>query len=190
MRDGRCPLGARPHGVLEVVRGLWRHRPSASSALRRVRSPRTGVRTEGVSVMVPPGAVDGTRFGSRRRGTRAVGDGPAICMSSSMWRRTRCSGGKATTSTSRFPVAVHEAVLGARIEVPSPRRSLPADAAARDAGRAAVPGERPRGADAGRWPRRPDRARAAGAAAGGGRALSRELMREFGRRNNDNVRKI
>ncbi len=45
-------------------------------------------------------------------------DGPAISTSTCTCSRTRCSAATGTTSSS-VPVAVHEAVLGARIDVPA-----------------------------------------------------------------------
>ena len=135
--------------------------------------------------MVPPGTVDGTRLRIAEKGHAGRHGGrPAICMSSSMWQPHPLFRREGDDLHIEVPVAVHEAVLGARIEVPSLdgpfRLTLPPGTQGGRQFRV----ERPRGADAGRGrgdlivharlvlPQEVDE-------------RSRELMREFGRRNND-----
>ena len=165
--DRERAMGARAHGVREILRGVRRDRPAAASAVRRVRRARArgpdrghrGPRAAGDRSTAPG-------CGSPRRDTPAVmAGGPAISTSMvhvaphPLFRR------EGDDLHIEVPVAVHEAVLGARIEVPSLDGPFRLDAAAGHAGGAAVPRERPRRADARRGTRRSDRARAAGAAA-------------------------
>ena len=178
----------------------WCSRKPARRALGtgRQRQQRCGlcgahgrvVRTEGVSVSVPPGPADGTRLrvpekGHAGRDGGRTGDLYVIVQVQPhpLFRR------EGDDLHLELPVAVHEAVLGARIEVPSldgPFK-LTIPPGTQGGRRFRVSG---RGvADAGRRPRRPGGPRAAGAAAEWCDERSRELMREFGRRNNDDVRK-
>ena len=119
---GQRAVGARPHGVREAVRGVRRHRPAAASALRaRAAAHGRAVRTEAVTVHVPPGDR------RRRRGCGSPGrDTPAVTAAATgdlyvtvhvaphpLFRR------EGDDLHIDVPVAVHEAALGARIEVPS-----------------------------------------------------------------------
>ena len=79
------------------------------------------MRTEPLTINVPAGLADGARIrvpgkghvgAQRRRDRRPLHHRPRRS-------RIRCSGAKATTCTSSVPVAVHEAALGAKIDVPS-----------------------------------------------------------------------
>ena len=144
---------------------------------------------------------DGAQRGGRRRGARRASlDGARLRVPEtghagparrprrrSLRRRprrsrTRCSAARATICICVVPVAVHEAVLGARDRGAVARRPGQAADSAGHAGRPALPRQRPRRADAGRRPRR---------SGGRGRGWccracvderSKELMREFGRR--------
>ena len=147
------------------------------------------MRTEGVSLSVPPGTVDGTRFrivekGHAGRHGGRTGDLYVIVHVAPhpLFRR------EGDDLHVEVPVAVHEAVLGARIDVPSLdgpfRLAMPPGT---QGGRQfRVSGRGAPTVDGGRGdlivharlvlPQAVDE-------------RSRELMREFGRRNNDNVRK-
>ena len=82
VRGRARPLGARPHGVLEAVRGVRRRGPADARALRGLRGsgPRRP-RRSGEPSRCPPGITDGGRLrvrgdGARRAGTAAA---PATC---------------------------------------------------------------------------------------------------------------
>ena len=62
-----CP-SARPHGVFQGVCGVWRHRPAATSEMRRVRRPRATRRLEmALSLHASPQNQQTTKKHSRRR---------------------------------------------------------------------------------------------------------------------------
>ena len=164
---GAVQVGARPHGVLEAVRALRRHRAAAADALPDVR------RAAGRDA-------DASR--SRSASRRAS---PTARASACRARATpAAAAARPATSTSRctsqphplfrregddlhlvVPVAIHEAALGAKIDVPS----LDGPARLRDAARhavgAAVPAARARRAVAARRPARRSRRRGAARAA-------------------------
>ena len=79
------------------------------------------MRTETLTISVPAGLADGARIrvpgkghvGPQRRRDRRSATSPSASS------RIRCSGARATICTSTVPIAVHEAALGAKIEVPS-----------------------------------------------------------------------
>ena len=172
---GRRAVGARAHGVLAqlprraAARGSsGRGRASRAAAPARKRAPRR------CRCGFPPGIADGDRVrvpgkgnaGRARRAARRPVSSP--CTS----RRTRCSGARATTCTWCVPIAIHEAALGARIEIPHAGRRRAAARAAGHAVGTAVPAARARRAvDARRPPRRPGRRGAADAAEAARRAL-------------------
>ena len=196
--EGRCPH-CHGSGSVRWARGhmVFAKSCAACHGTGRQRQQRCGVcgahgrvvRTEGVTVVIPPGTRDGARLRvpekghSGRHGGR-TGDLYVVVQVTPhpLFRR------EGDDLHLDLPVAVHEAVLGARIEVPSLdgpfRLTLPP------------------GTQGGR------RFRVAGRGAptpGGGRGdlivharlvlpqvvdeRSRELMREFGRRNDEDVRK-
>lgn len=196
--EGRCPH-CHATGHVRWARGhmVFAKSCAACGGTGRQRHQRCGVcgahgrvvRTEGVTVMVPPGTPDGTRLrivdkGHAGRHGGRTGDLYVLVhvMAHPLFRR------EGEDLHLDLPVAVHEAVLGARIEVPSLegpfRLTLPPGTQGgrqfRVAGRG-VPT-----VDGGRGdlvvharlvlPEAVDE-------------RSRELMREFGRRNSDNVRK-
>ena len=114
---------ARGHMVFsKPCAALRRHRaPAAAGAARRAAASGAAVRTEAVDVPMPPGVADGARLrvagkGHAGRARRAPGR--------PLHRRAgraapASSAATATTCTSMVPVAVHEAALGARIDVPT-----------------------------------------------------------------------
>jgi molecular chaperone DnaJ len=196
--EGRCPH-CHATGSVRWARGhmVFSKSCAACGGSGRQRHQRCGVcgahgrvvRTEGVSVSVPSGTVDGTRIripekGHAGRHGGRTGDLYVVVHVAPhpLFRR------EGDDLHIEIPVAVHEAVLGARIEVPSLdgpfRLTLPP------------------GTQGGRQFRVSGRG---APARDGGRGdlivharlvlppdvdeRSRELMREFGRRNNDNVRK-
>jgi molecular chaperone DnaJ len=196
--EGRCPH-CHATGSVRWARGhmVFSKSCAACGGTGRQRHQRCGVcgahgrvvRTEGVAVMVPPGTVDGTRLrvvekGHAGRYGGRTGDLYVVVHVAPhpLFRR------EGDDLHLEVPVAVHEAVLGARIEVPSLdgpfRLTLPPGT---QGGRQfRVSGRGAPTLDGGRGdlivharlvlPQEVDE-------------RSRELMREFGRRNNDNVRK-
>jgi molecular chaperone DnaJ len=147
------------------------------------------VRTEGISIVVPPGTADGTRLRIVEKGHAGRLGGPTgdlyVLVRVAPHPLFRRDGDDLHLE---LPVAVHEAVLGARVEVPSLDGPF----------KLTVPPVTQSGRQlriAGRGVPTPD----------GGRGdlvvhvrlvlpesvddRSRELMREFGRRNNEDVRK-
>ena len=150
--DRARAMGARAHGVLEVVRGVRRDRPAAASAVRR-RAARTGAwcRTEGIVGQRAAGDVrrhaaadrgEGARRPSWRKDRRSL---RRWCTSP----RTRCSAARGTICTSRCRSRCTRRCWRADRGAVA-RWSVQAHAAAGHAGRADVPRERPRRADAGR----------------------------------------
>ena len=98
---GRREVGARPHGVLEAVRALRRHRAGSADALSGVRRPagRDADRVADDQHAAGPGrrrAHPRAGQGARRAATAAR---TAICTSRSTCSRIRCSGATATIST-------------------------------------------------------------------------------------------
>ncbi|HEU4891821.1 MAG TPA: J domain-containing protein [Vicinamibacterales bacterium] len=196
--EGRCPH-CHATGSVRWARGhmVFSKSCAACNGTGRQRHQRCGVcgahgrvvRTEGVSLRVPPGTVDGTRVripekGHAGRHGGRTGDLYVVVHVAPhpLFRR------EGDDLHIEVPVAVHEAVLGARIEVPSLdgpfRLTLPPGT---QGGRQfRVSGRGAPTLDGGRGdlivharlvlPPEVDEP-------------SRELMREFGRRNNDNVRK-
>lgn len=196
--EGRCPH-CHATGSVRWARGhmVFSKSCAACGGSGRQRHQRCGVcgahgrvvRTEGVSLRVPPGTVDGTRVripekGHAGRHGGRTGDLYVVVHVAPhpLFRR------EGDDLHIEVPVAVHEAVLGARIEVPSLdgpfRLTLPPGT---QGGRQfRVSGRGAPTLDGGRGdlivharlvlPPEVDEP-------------SRELMREFGRRNNDNVRK-
>jgi len=196
--EGRCPH-CHATGSVRWARGhmVFSKSCAACGGSGRQRHQRCGVcgahgrvvRTEGVSVMIPPGTVDGTRLrivekGHAGRHGGGTGDLYVVVHVAPhpLFRR------EGDDLHLEVPVAVHEAVLGARIEVPSLdgpfRLTLPPGTQAgrqfRVSGRGAPTLDGGRGdlIVHARLVLPPDVDE-----------RSRELMREFGRRNNDNVRK-
>jgi molecular chaperone DnaJ len=196
--EGRCPH-CHATGSVRWARGhmVFSKSCAACGGTGRQRHQRCGgcgahgrvVRTEGISIIVPPGTVDGTRLRIAERGHAGrhggrTGDLYVVVHVAPhpLFRR------EGDDLHIEVPVAVHEAVLGARIEVPSLdgpfRLTLPPGT---QAGRQfRVSGRGAPTLDGGRGdlivharlvlpPEVDER--------------SRELMREFGRRNHDNVRK-
>jgi molecular chaperone DnaJ len=196
--EGRCQH-CHATGSVRWARGhmVFSKSCAACGGTGRQRHQRCGgcgahgrlVRTEGVAVMVQPGTVDGTRLrivekGHAGRHGGRTGDLYVVVHVAPhpLFRR------EGDDLHIEVPVAVHEAVLGARIEVPSLdgrfRLTLPPGTQGgrqfRVSGRGAPTLDGARG----------DlivHARLVLPQAVDER--SRELMREFGRRNNDNVRK-
>jgi molecular chaperone DnaJ len=196
--EGRCPH-CHATGSVRWARGhmVFSKSCAACGGTGRQRHQRCGVcgahgrvvRTEGVAVMVPPGTVDGTRLRivekghAGRHGGRTGDLYVAVHVAPHpLFRR------EGDDLHLEVPVAVHEAVLGARIEVPSLdgpfRLTLPPGT---QGGRQfRVSGRGAPTLDGGRGdlivharlvlPQDVDE-------------RSRELMREFGRRNHDDVRK-
>jgi molecular chaperone DnaJ len=196
--EGRCPQ-CHATGNVRWARGhmVFAKSCGACGGTGRQRHQRCGlcgahgrvVRTEGLSVRVLPGTVDGTRLRIAEKGHAGrhggrTGDLYVVVHVAPhpLFRR------EGDDLHMEVPVAVHEAVLGARIEVPSLdgpfRLTLPP------------------GTQAGRMFRVPGRGAPTHAGGRGDLIVharlvlppavderSRELMREFGRRNNDNVRK-
>ena len=166
-------LGARPHGVREErARRAAARAGSDRSAATCAAGTDAHVRSEAVPVRVPPGVADGARLrvaGTRPRRTarrphrRSVRRRPRAAAPG-------CSAARETTSCMVVPIAVHEAVLGARIDVPSLEGREPADPA-RHAGGTAVPDCGPRRAGGRRRPRRPRRRSPDRAAGVRGRAV-------------------
>ena len=196
--EGRCPH-CHATGHVRWARGhmVFAKACAACAGTGRQRHQRCGacgahgrgVRTEGIVVNVPPGTFDGTRMriaGKGHAGHHGGSTGDLYVMvhvaPHPLFRR------EGDDLHIEVPVAVHEAVLGARIEVPSLdgpfRLTLPPGTQAgrtfRVSGRGAptVDGERGDLIVHARLVLPPDVDE-----------RSRELMREFGRRNNDNVRK-
>jgi molecular chaperone DnaJ len=196
--EGRCPY-CHATGNVRWARGhmVFAKSCAACGGTGRQRHQRCGacgahgrvVRTEGISVLVPPGTFDGTRLRIAEKGHAgryggSTGDLYVVVHVAPhpLFRR------EGDDLHIEVPVAVHEAVLGARIEVPSLdgpfRLTLPPGTQAgrmfRVSGRGAptLEGERGDLIVHARLvlPSHVDE-------------RSRELMREFGRRNNDNVRK-
>ena len=119
-----------------------------------------------------------TRRAARRAGRRSLRHRPRAAASVVPPRR-------ATTCICELPVAVHEAVLGARIDVPSldgpVKLRIPPGTQAGQRFRV----ERPRRADAGGRTRRPGRSRSRLVLPATLDERSKELMREFGELNSD-----
>ena len=98
--DGPRPLGARPHGVLQAVRGVRRRRPADARALRGLCADRAAASAAKRSACrCPPGITDGGRLRVRGDGARGPARRPrrVTCMSRSTFSRTRGFGAKATT---------------------------------------------------------------------------------------------
>ena len=196
--EGRCPH-CQATGSVRWARGhmVFSKSCAACGGTGRQRHQRCGVcgahgrvvRTEGVSVSVAPGMEDGTRLRIAEKGHAGRHGGRTgdlyVMVHVAPHPLFRREGDDLHVEV---PVAVHEAVLGARIEVPSLdgpfRLTLPPGT---QGGRQfRVSGRGAPTLDGGRGdlivharlvlPQAVDE-------------RSRELMREFGRRNNDNVRK-
>ena len=77
-RAGRAAMGARAHGVHEAVRALRRQRPADDAGLpRRARGVGVQARSEVVTVAVPPGIEAGARVAVPGRGHAGARGGPA-----------------------------------------------------------------------------------------------------------------
>ena len=126
-RRGVGPLGARAHGVLEALSALRRHRAGRRVRLPRVRgrghrgAVRGGRRADSGGHRRPWPALRVAGKGNAGRRGGAAGD---LYVDRPRRGRTRSSAARATTCTSIVPVAVHEAALGARIDVPDAGRAL------------------------------------------------------------------
>ncbi len=190
-RLGRPQVGPRTHGVLAA-----RARSAAARACRARRSvrpaadSRSSMRTESLGLDIPPGsgrwrADSDSRQRARGRRTarsRATCLSPSACEPHPIFRR------EGDDLHVTVPVAIHEAALGAKIDVPSLEGPARAPRAAGHAVRSAVPFARAR---------RDRRATGAAAISSSKSAWccrrllderSKELLREFGRINADDVR--
>ena len=127
---GPCGL-CQGQGVVRTVRGhmvfsrscnaVRRHRAAARRGrARRAAGAGHEVRTERVTVRLPPGIADGERVRRARQGRRrAPGrSGRRPLRHGARGARPRTSGATEATCIVVLPVAVHEGGLGARIEVP------------------------------------------------------------------------
>ena len=89
---------------------------AATGAKKRVTMPDGGV----LDLTVPEGVADGQTLRLKGRARRAcAAPRPAMRWSRSGCGRTRSSSAPATTSRSDLPITIDEAVLGAKIEVPT-----------------------------------------------------------------------
>jgi molecular chaperone DnaJ len=196
--EGRC---SRCHGTGSIrwARGhmVFAKACGDCNGTGRVRQQRCGpcggqgrtVRSEPIVVSVPPGTVDGTRLRLAERGHAGQSGGrPGDVYVTVHVQPHRCLRWEGEDLVCVVPVAVHEAVLGARIQVP------------------AIDGQArlriPPGTQAGQRFRLTGRGAPSPHGSTGDLVVevqlvlpaavddrSRDLMREFGQRNSDDVRK-
>ena len=115
----RRALRARPHGLLAQLRRVRRNGPAAAACVRAVRGKRTGNAQR-----------DACRPASRRASPMAIGFAcraratpasaavlPATCMSRCRWRSHPVFRREGDDLHMTVPIAVHEAALGARVEI-------------------------------------------------------------------------
>ena len=122
--DRQGALGARAHGVLEGVRGVRRHGAAASTSAATCAARRTrGAQRRRSPVTVPPGVRTAHGCGSPRRDMPAGSGGRTgdlyVDVHVQPHPLLRREGDDLASS---MPVAVHEAVLGARDRSADARR--------------------------------------------------------------------
>ncbi len=183
---GRAPArasSARARVPCAPFAGTWcspAAAPRAAAAVSSVRGRASRARAparkrgrDAVQVRIPAGVADGDRVRVPAKGNAGVRGGePGDLYITCRSRRIRSFAARATTCHMIVPIAIHEAALGARIDIPTPGRRREAARASGHAVGAAFPAARARRAlDARRPPRRSRRRGEAGAAEAARRAL-------------------
>ena len=157
-RIRRGPLGPRPYGVLEELSALRRKRPAAAAARARPATARASRRApKRINVRIPPGVADGARVRVAGKGHAGVRGGAPGDLYIDVEVKPHPLFHRIDDDLHMVvPIAIHEAALGARVEMPDAGRAdAPARAARHAVGPALPPSRAWRAVGARRCARRP-----------------------------------